>query len=297
MRAAALWRRWPVRGPGRLVSATLRWHARKERLVAAGPGGIRILIDPMNPPETSIYLWGTYEPEVVAALERLLGTEGIAVDVGANCGVLTVYMASRLTAGRVVAVDPSDPACARVRAQAVLNGLNNVEVQVCALGHSGSRSTYSPGRIGIGALPAEDADLTTGERSEVPVRTLDDVLADAGTGRVELIKVDTDGAEVDVLLGAERLLRSDSPSLIFEVFVEGLARRGATVAQLGELLIRHEYDLFAPVLRNRPRWLAGPSKLEGFVAIGPEGLTAGGNFVAVSRRSTSYIDRRRRLLT
>lgn len=67
-----LWRAVPVRGPGTLFVSSLRRRARRQQVTAAGPLGVKYLVDPSNPPEVSIYLWGTYEPEVVAAMQRVL---------------------------------------------------------------------------------------------------------------------------------------------------------------------------------------------------------------------------------
>lgn len=290
MIAARLWRRVPVRGPGRLVLADLRRRARATPITVDGPGGIRLLVAPVNPPEVSVYLWGTYEPEVVTALERMLDSDDFAVDVGANCGVLTTYMASRVPSGRVLAIDPSAAACSRVEQQTALNGFQNVEIRRCAVGRYAGTVGFASGRVGIGALPAEDADLTEGAPTEVEVLPLDALL-----DRCDLVKIDTDGGEADVLWGARELLGNHAPALVFEVTNSGLCRRGAGLATLLELLAQHDYTLFEPALRQPRRWQAGPVGVDGYrEARASE--PRDGNYVALSPRSSSYERRRKRLL-
>jgi len=257
-------------------------------VTAAGPHDIRLLVDPDNPPEASVYLWGTYEPEVVAALERALPPGCTAVDVGANCGVLTVLM-RRLTGpdGRVVAVDPSPLACRRVAEQAAANDIRDICVVQAALGTTPRSEAFRAGRVGIGVLPAVDAQFTEGIAADVRVVPLDEVIADLDVPPVGLIKIDTDGSELDVLGGARAVLQRDRPVLVFEVFVEGMRRRGADPALLATLLDALEYDLYVPASQLMARWRISPPRNAGFrpspLSALVDGTVDEQNVVAVSR--------------
>jgi FkbM family methyltransferase len=285
--AIKLWRAVPVRGPGALFVAGIQRRARHGDLVAAGPHGVRYLVDPSNPAETSIYLWGTYEPEVMAVLERLLARGQTAIDVGANCGVITVMMAALVgPLGRVVAIDPSPAACDRTRRQAQLNGLQNVEVHDVALGAAADRDSFRMGRVGLGALPGVDAEFTTGRPIDVRVVTIDEIVGGSGN-RVALVKIDTDGSEVAVLEGARDVLRRDRPALIVETYLEGFRRRGVGPADLAAILDEHGYELFVPRFAGRSSWRASAPRVKGFVptpiAHLARGLIDELNVVAISR--------------
>jgi hypothetical protein len=93
------------------------------------------------------------------------------------------------------------------------------------------------------------------------VRTLDDILHSEHVERVDVIKVDTDGAEPAVLRGAERTLLRDRPSIIVELFGEGLRRRGATAGTVADLLEGAGYELFIPDLEAVRRWRARPPRM------------------------------------
>src|SRR5215211_148490 len=164
-----LWRRVPVRGPGRVVEHLMRRAERSGEHVIGAFGG-RALVRLENPPEASLFLWGVYEPEVLAAIEATLGPGMNAVDVGANCGVLTLAMRAAVgQGGRVVAIDPSPKACARVREQAARNGFTNVEVIRAALGsRPGASTIYFAGKVGVGALPQVDRAMTIDDPVETP---------------------------------------------------------------------------------------------------------------------------------
>jgi len=289
MRAeVALWRALPVRGPGRLVVANLRRKARRGQVTAVGPHGLRLLVDPKNPPEVSVYLWGTYEPEVVAALERVLRPGCTAVDVGANCGVLSVLM-RRLVgpAGRVVAVDPSPAACRRVSEQAVVNDMSDVCIIEAGLGSAAHEETFHAGRVGIGALPTVDAQFTAQEEIDVRVVRLDDVIAGLQLPPVGLVEVDTDGSELDVLGGASSTLRRDRPVLILEVFGDGLRRRGVEPGALVEVLDTYDYDLFVADTQSAAPWRVSPPRRLHFrpapLSALADGTVDQQNVVAISR--------------
>ena len=294
--AVRLWRAGPVRGPGSLVAAHMHRRAKRGELVATGPFGAKYLIDPANPPEASIYLWGTYEPEVVSALGRLLRSGDAAIDIGANCGVLSVIM-SRLVGpgGKVVALDPSPRACERIRPQAHLNGTENIEVRDVALGAAARQEVYRMGRVGIGALPDVDAEYTTGGVIHTHVATVVEIAASL-EGRVALIKIDTDGSEVSILRGAADVLSRDRPAIVMETYLAGLSRHGASAGELAELLLEHEYELFVPNVARRRFWRASPPPLQAFVPAPVSDLADGRvdevNVVAISRRDDGARARR-----
>ena len=90
------------------------------------------------------------------------------------------------------------------------------------------------------------------EIKEVAVekRRLDDILE--GKRKIDIIKIDVEGGEYGVLLGAEKILKQDKPILIFE-FGLGAANHYSTSAkQMYELLTQFDYKIYT--LKS---WLKG----------------------------------------
>jgi FkbM family methyltransferase len=283
----------PIRGPGRILLALL-----SEDAGTIPYAGGRILVSPENPAELSVFAWGTYEPDVEAAIGRFLAPADIAVDVGANCGVLTVAMAAAVAPqGRVVAVDPSPDACARIGSQLRLNGVQGATVVQAALGTQHGQDRYRTAAVGIGALPEVDAAYTEQREVEVEIVTLDSLVADVSPS---LVKIDTDGHEVEVLRGAASLLSTARPMLVLEVFAAGLARRGRTLADLSEILDGEGYGLLVPRFKAAARWTPRPRALAGFDAATPSDLAAGkvpdGNIIALHPEVARHASLRRALL-
>jgi len=80
------------------------------------------------------------------------------------------------------------------------------------------------------------------ERIEVPVVSLDDYAAEVGLTRVDFIKIDTEGFEREVLLGAERVLRELKPPLVQLEFNWHHLLRGTSLYALAQLL--PDYDCY-----------------------------------------------------
>jgi len=142
--------------------------------------------------------------------------EGVFVDVGANIGKYTVALGRRLSGkGKVVAIEPEDYNYELLGRNVELNGLDNVTLEKCACySRNGTMNLYlNPTRRGQHSLLVRN-----GKRASIKTRKLDDILADNQVTNVKLIKIDVEGAEIEVLKGAVSTLKKDHPKIIFEAW-------------------------------------------------------------------------------
>jgi FkbM family methyltransferase len=176
----------------------------------------------------------------VAALEgqmlrRLLAAarEGDTFfDVGANIGTVTIPVA--MTGAECLAFEPAPANAARLAANAELNRLSNVTVIEAAMwSEAGTVALRVDGAEGAGrsrVVEADDGAL------EVPAATLDQ-FAGGGAAAPDLLKIDVEGAELEVLRGAAATLGAGR---VREVFVEthppALEERGASESDVAALL-------------------------------------------------------------
>lgn len=187
------------------------------------------------------------------------------IEVGANVGTETVGFADVVgPSGRVVAIEPDDANVARIRELA--RRLPQVAVvHAVAAVVQGTRNFSSPPNAhetGTGHIS---------DTGDVAVRavTLDAV----STTTVSAIFSDTEGYEVEVLQGAERILTVDRPALVVEVNARHLARAGSSTAELASLLDRHGYRFHSigrwGVVDTLPKsnWLAVPAERADLVRI------------------------------
>ncbi len=201
-----------VLGPLRPITA------RGELAILGGLGvGLRLDATTFDPWGAQAYpvLTGTHEIQVEQALVRSLRAGDHVWDVGANIGSLAL-VAARLVGedGRVLAIEPDATCAAAIRCNAALNGLRQVEVIEAAADRQSGTAELLVVRDRLWTRLASVGDHDLAERRvTVPAIALDDVDAPAPT----LIKIDVEGAELDVLAGMARLLREQRPLVVCEM--------------------------------------------------------------------------------
>jgi FkbM family methyltransferase len=201
-----------------LVNRVVPRHATPVTVKSGPAKGIRLVILPRE----EKFLWsGLHEPGFQRTLCERLGPGAVFWDVGAHCGFFTC-LASRIVGdeGRVVAFEPSSENRKRLLGSVALNHGANVDVQPFAVSaRSGEvamqrHSTSTTWHLIQQTAPDEEAALHEAE-VKVSCRTLDELAKEFPLP--DLIKIDVEGAEVDVLRGGRRLLHGHRPVLLVEV--------------------------------------------------------------------------------
>jgi FkbM family methyltransferase len=163
------------------------------------------------------FAYGTWEPEVVNVISKSVSPGMTALDLGSYGGFFTLLLSQLVgPKGRVIAFEPL-PANFRVLEENVrLNSIENVTVERLAVSSQSGEfrldvpSLESP--LLAGPFQDEDDRGTT----LVPATSLDDYIFQKET-RVDFIKIDVEGAEDDVLRGAQRTLATFHPTMVIEL--------------------------------------------------------------------------------
>ena len=180
-----------------------------------------------------------YEPETVALFHDLCRHVTCVCDVGAYTGYYALVAAKANPDARVFAFEPAPEACNALVSNIGLNGSKNIRAERLAVSdRDGETSLFLPD----GALPTSASTLAgfRPAQSTLPVRTvtLDAYVAQHGTGRVDVVKIDTESTEHEVLAGMQQIMDRDAPVIIAEV----LAGRNETAQQ--SILAAHGYRWF-----------------------------------------------------
>jgi FkbM family methyltransferase len=203
----------------------------------------------------------SFEPAVRNALERSLSPGGTVIDIGANIGYYAIIAARHIGCARqVLAFEPQPNVVAKLRENLALNNLTNVEVLPYALSdQNGTALFYFPesGQESLGGF-RQNGRFQSREASEVRTARLDDVLDELGNPHISLIKMDAEGAELQIINGAERLLSSPNrPTIIFEAFEENVRSFGHSVFDLLSRIHSFGYEL---TQLDREDWIAIPAR-------------------------------------
>jgi FkbM family methyltransferase len=192
------------------------------------PGTVRtICFGPMRgmvfrvSPVTGLSPWYSgAEQEHQRTFKALVQPGDVVVDVGANWGLHTLYL-SRLVGpdGLVVAIEPFPPAFSELEWHIRTNACLNVKVFPVAISDADGEALFTPGSSpSTGGLSTVCSSPAIPEDSiSVTTRELDSVLEEIGIKRLKLIKIDVEGAEGKVLLGAKMTIQRFKPYFVVDL--------------------------------------------------------------------------------
>jgi FkbM family methyltransferase len=228
---------------------------------------------------------GEFENAELSFVRRFVRPGMTVLDIGAHHGLYTL-LSSRLAGptGRVFAFEPSPRERKALLRHVKLNGCKNVRVQALALGDADKKAelyVVDSAESGCNSLRPPAVTTATSPVS-VQVVPLDGWLAEQGIERVDFIKLDVEGGELDVLRGAVKLLeRAPRPVILAEVQDVRTRAWGYKARETIDYLASEGYE-----------WLA----------LLKDGTTAAldisaeefdGNFIACPRESKAELSRRR----
>lgn len=164
----------------------------------------------------SLSMYGEWSYGEIELLQQVVGQDSNVVEVGANIGSHTVFIARDLCPqGRVFAFEPRRVIFQTLCSNLVLNEITNVDARACAIGETTSVMREASIPVGheanFGAFSLKEN--AAGEEI-VPIIPLDSLMDDLPTIRV--IKADVEGFELQVVKGAHQLIARDRPFLYLE---------------------------------------------------------------------------------
>jgi FkbM family methyltransferase len=228
----------------------LKWRAyrwlRRPSVVCDHPFGYRIRLESSDVSAHQVY-FGYYEAEETERIFELVQPGMTVLDVGAYIGYFTLLMAVRVgPQGKVYAFEPNPNMYRRLIGNLALNAEHSdgrvVPQQVALSAHDGEAEFFCPidGLEGVGGLrDTKRAPVASVKR--VPIRTLDGFVERERMTKVDFIKMDIEGGELDALRGAEGMLSTMRPTILFEACELNTAPYGYRVFEILDHLEQRDY--------------------------------------------------------
>lgn len=194
-------------------------------------------------------MYNGFEEKEIRFVQRLLRPGMTVLDIGAHHGLYTLLASKGVGRhGKVLAFEPSPRECLRLQKHLRVNRCKNVSVEPYALGRECGETDFfvveGSRDWGNSLRPPAVPEPTRTVR--IPVRKLDDVLAERRLEQVDLIKLDVEGGELGVLRGARRILQTaPRPAILAEVEDTRTLPWGYAAREITKLLARWNYRWFA----------------------------------------------------
>jgi FkbM family methyltransferase len=195
----------------------------------------------------NIYDHGYYEKETVNAITRLLSPGMVFFDIGAHVGQYTLT-ASGLVGerGQIHSFEP-DPVTYRwLTENTERNKLRNVKLNQAALfDDTNTKQLFLSDVHDVGSNSLSRPASYSGKAFDVRCTTLNEYARTNGIPRIDMMKLDIEGAEYPALVGASEILRSnDKPTLLVEFEEARQLAFGNSCRKLADLLHDYGYTLF-----------------------------------------------------
>ena len=203
----------------------------------------------------SIYVYDNFENINRLFWGSLIKPGMNVIDIGANWGVYSTA-ARRLVGenGMLMSFEPNKVEFEKLKENLKLNKFNqkNITLINSAVGdEEGTAEFFIPpnykGAYGSMGRPKINEDCKV---VKVPVVTMDDVLKKHGVSKVDVIKIDVEGAEIKVLHGMKKTLDAQSPVILMEVSDKRTEVFGYKAKELCVFLADMGYSLYLPVLES-----------------------------------------------
>jgi FkbM family methyltransferase len=212
--------------------------------------GIHYDVDLTEGIDLALFLFGSFQSHIINSPVLALPKQAIIFDIGANIGSMALVFAQLACEGWVYAFEPTHYAFKKLRQNITLNPLlaeRITAIQSFVSDQSGPAHdlrAYSSWKVNGSASQKHPLHGGMIKNTDgVPAVTLDDFCAAKRISRVDLIKIDTDGHELQVLEGARETLARHTPRLVFEMGLYALNEHNTGFEQYFDYLKSFGYVL------------------------------------------------------
>lgn len=197
---------------------------------------------------SQVFWYGFYSRAALKILDNYLTKNMFFVDAGANQGEFTLYASKRCA--KVVAFEPSHFQ-ERLKRNILLNSLTNIVVENRALGSCtgkvmlyDSNEDFNDGTYNEGLATLYPGGTRSAPKFEVSMITLDDYIEENNIERVDVIKMDVEGSELDILMGAQTTIGRFKPVMLVEINKETCTNAGYSMGKLYDFIVGFGYRAY-----------------------------------------------------
>lgn len=165
-----------------------------------------------------IYFFGEYEAGTNKILAKYIKADDVVIEAGANMGSETLLIARLAPQGKVYGFEPNPYTFERLKINVSINELGNAMVYDLALGEKDSTIQFNiyPKDFCNSGMSSKYMETSNTRKIDVVQKTLDTFVQAEGLEKIDFIKMDIQGAEMDMLLGSSITITKFKPTIFTE---------------------------------------------------------------------------------
>ncbi|MFM7177272.1 MAG: FkbM family methyltransferase [Bacteroidota bacterium] len=209
-------------------------------------GHTRVLLNIDDWVQRLVYFFGVYENEKV---ETKLWVEYAAksnhiLDIGSNFGYYSLLASDVNPACKILAFEPAPAMFKRLTHNLTINSYDNVvPLNLGVSNREGVFDFFVADSKHSGMSGLSMPDIVGGQKIQVDVTTIDQILVEHRNFIPELIKIDVEGNELNALMGMEQMISSSKPVFFIEIYDSNLAKFGHSRDMVFDFFKKHGYSI------------------------------------------------------
>lgn len=199
-------------------------------------------IDKVFPIERDLIEYGFYDLNTLILFKKLLSGGDVCFDIGANIGSISLAMANFVKPnGKVFAIEPGPEPFDRLKYN--LN-LNKNLAQIISL-HKVGFSDKTETKYWKEIFSRGNAGFNDDEGIKMELSTLDDFEKHHNPQKIDLIKIDVEGMELEIIKGGIKTLSKHKPFVYYESWVNGIVEWDIKQEPIENIFKSIDYKLFS----------------------------------------------------
>lgn len=208
--------------------------------------GLFINVNAFDHIQQQLFWYGKYDSGIAGFFENIISKDSVVIDAGANIGYFTLLAAKKAIAGKVYSFEPVLFLYRQLEQNIKLNNLANVYPVKKALTRAeGSAIIYESTSDNTGMNSLQKPENYSGRFEKTDCTSLDVFLGEYNEAKPVIVKIDTEGAEMEILQGMVHCLQNLKPLLIVEIFNEHLQRFGNSAEMVFNFLADVGYEAWS----------------------------------------------------
>lgn len=207
--------------------------------------GSFIFVTPSDHIQKDIFWYGFYEKDSVLTWHSFIKNDSVVFDIGANIGFYTLVAANKIKTGHIYAFEPVKDIVRLLKTNIELNNFNNISIIPFAVSNKKTISPiYISSQDNLGMSGFHKPQNYSGKIDYVETISLDEWIKEMKIPKLDVVKIDVEGAELQVLKGMKKIIESNKPIFFIELINENLKKFGHDISDIYNFFKHLDYEPF-----------------------------------------------------